>query len=258
MKAKSVSPEELQLWLAGYILGDLSPEEADHLEEMLRLHPELQEELQALQQTLERAHAVEEIQPPSALRASLLQAQAEQAANPVGALPSAADVLKDVPKGSRLLLRGMGALAAGLIVALGLGNLYLWRRLQLAQTQGIPAEVLTYELQPTAENVTGSVMVQVDPQDLQGRLVARGLPPLPEGRVYALWVVLEPEAPFTKDEAGAILTAAFRVDEAGNLEQELRLPPVFQSLEWVRTVAITEEESNRPQQHQGSPLWIAS
>ncbi|MEN9225354.1 MAG: anti-sigma factor [Thermostichus sp. HHBFW_bins_43] len=254
MSVDSVSPEALQLWLAGYILGDLSPEEANHLENILKLHPELQQELQALQQTLEMAYEVEELQPPPALRASLLQAQAEQTVNPVAPLPSSAPV----PKGSPLWLRGIGALAAGLIVALGLGNLYLWRRLQVAQIQEIPTEVLTYELQPTAETLTGSVTVQVDPNRLQGSLVARDLPPLPEGRVYALWVVLEPGAPFTTDEAGAILTAAFRVDEAGNREQPLHLPPVFQSLEWVRAVAITEEEDGRPQDHQGSPLWIAS
>jgi anti-sigma-K factor RskA len=246
MKAESVSPEELQLWLAGYVLGDLSPEEADRLEAVLKLRPELQQELQALQQTLERAYGVEEKQPPPALRASLLQAYTEPAPKPLST------TIQGSPR-----WRGLAALAAGLIVALGLGNLYLWRRLQLAQTQGIPVEVVTYELQPTAENVTGSVTVEVDPQRLQGRLVARGLPPLPEGRVYALWVVLEPEAPFTKDRAGAILTTAFRVDAAGNQEQELRLPPVFASTEWVRAVAITEENGSRPQEHQGSPLWIS-
>jgi hypothetical protein len=46
MKAESVSPEELQLWLAGYVLGDLSPEEADRLEALLKLRPELHRELQ--------------------------------------------------------------------------------------------------------------------------------------------------------------------------------------------------------------------
>jgi anti-sigma-K factor RskA len=250
MKAESVSPEELQLWLAGYVLGDLSPEEAERLEALLKLRPELHRELQALQRALETAYGVEEKQPPPALRASLLQAHAEQAAQPMRT-PAW------IAKGSRLWQRGLGAVAAGLIVALGLGNLYLWRRLQLAQTQGIPGEVLTYELQPTAENLAGSVKLEVDPQRLQGRLVAQGLPPLPEGRVYALWVVVDPEAPFTTDRAGAVLVAAFPVDETGNRQQELRLPPVFESTEWVRAVAITEEDGNRPQEHQGSPLWIS-
>ncbi|HIK21282.1 MAG TPA: anti-sigma factor [Synechococcus sp. M44_DOE_062] len=247
MKAESVSPEELQLWLAGYVLGDLSPEEADRLEALLKLRPELHRELQALQQALETAYGVEEKQPPPTLRASLLQAQAAQPMH----------TSTWVAKGSRLWEGGLGAVAAGLIVALGLGNLYLWRRLQLAQTQGIPAEVLTYELQPTAENLTGSVKLEVDPQRLQGRLVAQGLPPLPEGRVYALWVVVDPEAPFTTDSAGAILMAAFPVDETGNRQQELRLPPVFESTEWVRAVAISEEDSERPQEHEGSTLWIS-
>ncbi|MEN9230223.1 MAG: anti-sigma factor [Thermostichus sp. DG02_5_bins_236] len=249
MKAESASPEELQLWLAGYVLGDLSPEEAEGLQAILKQQPQLQQELEALQRTLEIAHDVEEIQPPSSLRASVLQAQAEQARQPLQT------PMGEPSRGSRFRL--LGALAAGLIVALGLGNLYLWRRLQVAQVQELPGAVLTYELQPIAETLTGSVTVQVDPGRLQGRLVARDLPPLPEGRVYALWVVLEPGAPFTTDEAGAILTQTFRVDEAGNLEQELRLPTVFQSVQWVRTVAITEEEDSRPQAHQGSPLWIA-
>jgi anti-sigma-K factor RskA len=248
MSAESMSPEEWQLWLAGYVLGDLSPEEADRLEETLKLRPELQEEIQALQHILERAHGVEERQPPPTLRASLLQAQAEQ---------TTASVLSFASTASRFWQRGLGVLAAGLIAALGLGNLYLWRRLQVAEMEVSPGQILTYELQPTAANRPGVVTVQVDPQRLQGKLVARGLPPLPAGRVYALWVVLTPEAPFTTDRVGAILTEAFRVDEAGNREQELRLPPVFQSLQWVRAVAITEEDGSRPQEHEGSPLWIS-
>lgn len=247
MKTESASPEELQLWLAGYVLGDLSLEEAEGLQAILKQQPQLQQELEALQQTLEIAHAVEERQPPPSLRASLLQAQAEQARPPL-----------QTPMREGARFSPVGALAAGLIVALGLGNLYFWRRLQVAQVQEVPGAILTYELQPIAETLSGSVTVQVDPGRLRGSLVARDLPPLPEGRVYALWVVLEPGAPFTTDEAGAILTQAFRVDETGNLEQELRLPPVFQSVEWVRAVAITEEEDSRPQAHQGSPLWIAS
>ncbi|MEN9202739.1 MAG: anti-sigma factor [Thermostichus sp. DG_1_6_bins_120] len=249
MTTKSASPEDLQLWLAGYVLGDLSAEEAEALQAILQEQPQLQQELAALQHTLETIHNLEERQPSPALRAAVLQAYAEQVRQP---LPTT----KGEPlQGSRF--HPLAALAAGLIGALGLGNLYLWHRLQLAQVQEQPGTVLTYELQPIAETLTGSVTVQVDPSRLQGSLLARDLPPLPEGRVYALWVVVEPGAPFTTDEAGAILTQAFRVDAAGNLEQEIRLPPVFQSPQWVKTMAITEEEESRPQAHQGSPLWMA-
>jgi hypothetical protein len=139
------------------VLGDLSPEEAERLEALLKLRPELHRELQALQRALETAYGVEEKQPPPALRASLLQAHAEQAAQP---MRTPALDCQGIPS---LATGAWGRWPAGLIVALGLGNLYLWRRLQLAQTQGIPGEVLTYELQPTAENLAGSVKLEVDP-----------------------------------------------------------------------------------------------
>jgi anti-sigma factor RsiW len=66
-------PSEQQLLMAGYILGDLSPEEAVAFEQLLATDPSLMQELAQLQQALDLAYGVE-VQPPPHLRTSILKA----------------------------------------------------------------------------------------------------------------------------------------------------------------------------------------
>ncbi|WP_421656795.1 anti-sigma factor [Leptothermofonsia sp. ETS-13] len=79
--------------------------------------------------------------------------------------------------------------------------------------------VLTYALAATKTESNASAVVVVNPNNLEATLEVKNLPPLPPGKVYALWTVLEPNAPFTKDEKKAILTEVFQVDDRGNFSQ---------------------------------------
>ena len=115
-------PEEQEL-LAGYVLYDLSPDEARLVEQWMAEDPAIAREIEQLQQAIEVAYGATPIEPPAALRASALQAYGTSAASP-----------SPHPRRSprRRWQAGLGAVAALLIAGLGISNYVLWRSLQQA------------------------------------------------------------------------------------------------------------------------------
>ena len=79
---------------------------------------------------------------------------------------------------------------------------------------------------------------------------------MPADRVYALWTVTAADAPATKDDKNAILTAVFTVDEAGDQIEKIVLPGVFRDRSEVQAIAITVEDASAPQAHESSPILI--
>jgi hypothetical protein len=115
---------------------------------------------------------------------------------------------------------------------------------------------LSYALAATQGDSNASAIVEVDPNALAAKLEVKNLPPLSPGKVYALWTVLKPNAPFTTDDKSAILTEVFQVDDRGNFSQVIVVPPAFRSQNLVTKVAITVEDAGEPQRHTGSPIMI--
>jgi anti-sigma-K factor RskA len=234
--------EHIQLLIAGYVLGDLDPDEAAEFERLINTDPTIAQEIAQMQTALELAHATPEVNPPTHLRAKILSSTPTE------------------PR-SRLSFSWTKALnlaAAALIIALSINNYRLWRTVQASQPEVQRLAPLTYSLQTTAGSNQASATLAVDPNRLKASLQVNGLPPLPEGKVYALWTVLEPGAPFTADSKGAILTQAFQVDPQGNAVQDISVPHVFRSKEFVTKVAITIEDARSPQKHEGTPILITS
>lgn len=259
----ALSPEDLQLLIAGYVLCDLSAEEADILEQLMADDPAIAAEVAKMQQVLEITYAPPEVAPPSHLRSTILAAH--QTADPTPASspltiapPQLAQPSMERPHLTVLprWVKGLGAIAAAAIVGLSLSNYLLWRSLQAAQRPMPAAEALTVSLQPTEAASDASVQVTIDPASLEGRLQVENLPPLPPGQVYVLWTVLEPNAPFTVDQKGAILTQVFTVDDQGQQVETLTVPVVYRDRQWVRAIAITVEDADAPQQHVSNPLLI--
>jgi hypothetical protein len=77
---------EQQLLLAGYVLGDLDVEESHALEQLLSEDPALQQELVALQMSLDAVYG-QEIAPPSALKASVVAAAEQAVRSPLKSSP---------------------------------------------------------------------------------------------------------------------------------------------------------------------------
>jgi anti-sigma factor RsiW len=72
--------EHLQLMIAGYVLGDLDPDEAVEFEQLLATDPAIAAEVAQMQNALETAYAPVEISPPSHLRSAIMAAQAAETA----------------------------------------------------------------------------------------------------------------------------------------------------------------------------------
>lgn len=271
----SLSPEQRQLLLAGYVLYDLSADEAATLETLLAEDPNLREELAQLQATWEAAHDITPQAPPNHLRTTILPA-ADLGSTPVpspsprtgvpqyaptsnlNAAPHLAPASTPAPNPVVVgpWRRGWGAAAAVLIVGLSLSNLLLWRALQVAQQAQGPSETLTVALtDPTSS--AAKAQVQINPQTLEGSLTVENLPPLEPGMVYVLWTVVDPNAPVTVDDKNAILTTVFTVDEQGRQSQPIDLPSVFRrDRDLIRAVAITQESAEAPQEHLSAPILI--
>jgi hypothetical protein len=310
--SQEITPEELQALAAGYVLNELTPEEAAQLESLGQNPGDLamlKAEIEQMEQALEGGFFEAEVAPPAALKAKVLAsfATTAQAGSPDpssspslgpspspslspspgtgSALQSGAVVNGFSPKEpgqaipekltlSPLLpawVKWAGAVAAATIIGLALSNYALWRslqsqRLQLAQLSAppSPSSSLNLSLQPTAllsssnaqaDQVQASV--ELDPATLTGKLTLENLPPLQPGQVYVLWTVLNPDAPFTTDAKGAILTQVFTVSGEGQQSQALNLPLAFQQApNQVRAMAITIEDANAPQGHQAAPILI--
>ncbi|MBD2109401.1 anti-sigma factor [Nodosilinea sp. FACHB-13] len=250
----SISSEQLQQLLAGYVLYDLSPDESVTLANLLAANPDLQLDIDQLQQALEVAYDGDPVSPPAHLRMALLQTAAqpvESGAETVSA-PVASPGLRPRRWG-----RIWGAAAAALIAGLSLSNLMLWRTLQLERASQ-PDETLTIALGPSKDSATaGQAQVVINPSTLAGSLTVENLPPLEPGAVYVLWTVVDPSATATVDQKNAILTTVFTVDEQGQVSQPIDLPPVYRrDRGLVRAVAITKESATAPQAHLSPPLLI--
>lgn len=249
--------EELHLLIAGYVLGDLSPEEAAEFEQILAQDPAIVAEIAQMQSALETTYGATEVVPPPHLRSHIL--------GPVDqGLPQTEHNLQPEPTSLPTRSRPFSSLrswleiaAVVLLIALGINNYRLSRALQASQAETLRYAALTYQLQATQANSSASAQVMVDPNTLKGRLTVQNLPPLPAGKVYVLWTVLDPTAPFTTDTKDAILTQTFQVNDRGASVQEIVVPPAFRSREFVSKVAVTIEDAATPQKHVGKPIMVA-
>ncbi len=234
--------EQLELLIAGYVLGDLSAEEVKEFEQLLANNSAIAQEVARIQQALEMSYAPPEVSPPSYLRSQVMAAHQGNS-----------KISTRLPIFS---MRTMGAIAAAIIVALGFSNYRLWRNLQVIQAQIQPSKLLTYSLQ--AKNASlSSATVAVNPNQLEAKLNVENLPPLSPGKVYVLWTVLKQDAPFTTDNKNAILTEVFKVDAKGNVSKQITVPAAYRTKDIIAAIAVTMEDAAAPQKHAGAPILIA-
>ncbi|HEY9618264.1 MAG TPA: anti-sigma factor [Microcoleaceae cyanobacterium] len=243
----SMPSDELQLLIAGYVLGDLSPEEAASFEQLLAQDPAIATEVAQMQTTLETVYAPAEITPPDHLRSRILT-QAES--------PHSERKPRSISRSS-LPWRGiLEAVAAGLIIALGINNYRLQQTL-ISQSESPPGTALTYVLKATEGSSPAVAVVVVNPHKLEATVFAQHLPPLPPGKVYALWTVVRTDAPFTTDTKQAILTEVFPVKQHGTFTRTIVVPKAYRSKEFVTNVAMTIEDAHAPHKHTGKPIMVA-
>lgn len=245
----TLPPECEQLLISGYVLGNLSPAEALLFEEMLGENPDLIAQVTAMQGVLDLVYNPPEISPPSTLRDRLLTTAKTQVE------PQPAKSPSNIPVATPTRLpKIFAAIALLTITLLSITNYRLWRFVQTANTAKV-AKVTnqrTYLLEGKDLPKTVQAKLIVEPNQLQATLIARNLPSLPVKKAYALWTVVDKNAPFTTDEKGAILTAVFRVNEAGDFSQKIAVPQPHLQSQTIKKIALTVEDISAPQNHTGS------
>ena len=267
---RSTPSENWQELLAGYALGDLSPEEAEVVQHLLTENPQMLSEANRLQEGFNSiAYSLPGQEPPTQLKDAILQAaQATSAANALatpsvapGATSDTADSTTDLsnlrrfaPHGSRRRLKSnawfsLGAIAVAALVVLGVDNYRLRQETQEAKSVIAALQqrgTLTYALEGTeqANSASGSLVIAKGQQVV---IVAKDLPVLPAGEVYRLWAV--PAAGKNPTFCGE-----FKAGSAGSFTAHWVAPPELWQVWKSPTVQmlITSEKASDPPVPKGS------
>lgn len=266
-------PENIEELMAGFVLGNLSSEEAEEFTQLLIEHPELEIEVQRLQEILEvMPYALPEVAPPPSLRQSILDtalAQSEADAvitpEPLPASKQSKRALWGRLKGSPRQWTGIICGAASLLVlTLALENYQI--RLQVSKMQATVARLASdnYQISRQVETMQAKVARREDvismlqqpdvhvvplkgmeqasaaagsmlttPDEPHAILVLKNLPVLPEGQFYQLWSVVKEEK---------ILWGGFTINDHGTVFVKLPRP----SNPDVTALVMTVEESPTP------------
>lgn len=259
--------EELELLIAGYVLGDLDASEMVEFEQMLAENPAIGETVAQMQKALELSYAPPEIAPPAHLRSAILAAsnlEPEVSAASTPEFTSPGSIVlperqiseRQTPYRAFSWNKAWSVAAALLVAILGINNYRLWQTLQATQTETQSSTSLTYTLHGTEPGNPAAATLVVNPDRLNAELTIKDLPPPPPGKTYVLWTVLQPNAPFTVDDKNAVLTEVLRLNDQGYIEETIVVPEVYRSSQFVAKVAITLEDATAPQAHVGSPILI--
>jgi anti-sigma factor RsiW len=179
--------------LTGYALGALDPPEeravTKHVPDCERCSTELRERINPAVRVL--AESVEQLEPPPELRERLLEIVRGEAEAPAVSPPARRRRLELGP----LVLRPAAGLAALAVAGAGVAG-YL---VSESDEGGGASTVLVIE---SSAGIGGSLVVAED----SAMLSVHGMPQLPEGAVYQLWVAegpsVRPSSSFVPDATG--------------------------------------------------------
>jgi anti-sigma-K factor RskA len=253
--------------LAGYVLGNLTPEEVTEVNELLTSQPELLAEVTSLQEALSLLPlALPAASPSPSLRSRLLaqtQAQIENestrdAAIPEGMRTAATEIPQLRKQGwsyPNIWLAAIGSVVAICAVTLGLDSYRL--RQELASTRSDLARyrdavallrqpdnrLLALKGMGTTPTASGSITIA--PSNATAMLAIQNLSPLPKGKVYRLWAVANGQK---------VDCAEFIPDSQGKVFLQIPLDRFLSSN--MATVAITIEPAQRTHQPTGEMVMV--
>jgi anti-sigma-K factor RskA len=239
--------------VAGYILDDLSPEEADRLNQALAKTPALHREVAAFGEAFSLIpYDMPLLEPSANLKAKILSAASGSIANP--ATPQS----NVVPMPRRNWKRWIPAISTGIaaaaVAALGLNQIQLSQQSQQAialnqklNDMNTKLELLQRELKASRETIAivskaqkydlaaasnpdsnrgAKAQIFAKPGDRTVTLMAQSLPKLPNNQIYRLWAVATPKAvptycgQFRQDDSG---TAQWDAPNAACTNKPLQL-----------------------------------
>jgi len=178
------TPESIELLIAGYVVGNLTPQESVEVEQLLTQHPELAQTVSQLQATCDRVIVgLHDVQPPPHLWSAIHQA-ASQSVPPIPAAQQ-----RSLPW--RPIVASIAALVIG---ALGVDNYRLRQALTTASEvnallQQSQTRLFALKQVNAPTNASGSFVVNLDQQ--KGILTVQNLPTPPSGHTYRLWAIVD-------------------------------------------------------------------
>lgn len=239
---ESLLPERLEELIAGYVLGNLSSEEAEELRQLITEHPQLSTEIHLLQEVLElMPYALPEVDPPQHLRSTIL---------------AAADVpikRDSTPKRS-FPWRQIAGIAALLVLTIGVDNYRIRQQLSTVQAEVVRQKDVIAMLQnpqthlvslkgmDMASAASGSIVMTPGEQIV---LILQKLPTLPQGQFYQLWAVVNGKK---------IPSGQFNASSQGTVFTKLSTPPSSE----VTALVVTVEVSAAPKSPSGPMVMTSS
>ncbi len=215
----SQNPEEWEKLIAGYVLGDLTPEEVAEVNQLLAIHPELIAEVGQLQEVLSLLPlALPDTYPSVQLRSQILK-NAQITASPSAASPQ---ILKtSSPRTSLPKTYLVGGAIAALLLGIGFDSYRTKQQLAIAQNElSVYQQAIATLKQPNnrllalkgMENLpatSGSLVIAT--QTNSGFLTIQNLSMPPQNMIYCLWAVVNGKktyiADFMPDRTGTVLLA---------------------------------------------------
>lgn len=245
-------PERLEELMAGYVLGNLSSEEAEEFNQLLIEHPEFATEVHQLQEILEvLPYGLPEVELPQDLRQVILDTTSVEDSVTLGnPHPKFWQRLKGSPL---VWARIIGSVAIFSLLVLGLDNYRI--RLQvttmkekvarqkdvISLLQKPDTHVVPLKGMAQASAATGSMLMT--PSESTAVLILQNLPVLPPGQFYQLWSV---------NNEAKIPWGQFRTSKRGTVFVKLSQPSTFE----VNSLVITVEVSPAPTTPEG-PMVMA-
>ncbi|MBD2461120.1 anti-sigma factor [Oscillatoria sp. FACHB-1407] len=235
----SALPDNWEELMADYVLGNLTPPEAEQFKQLIDTHPEVAAEVTQLQEVLHLIPYAIAQQPPAHLRDRLLS-QA-QAPNETSRLTRS--------RRSPVRWIGMVSTAAAVLVAVLLGADNYRLRQELADTrqvtQALKQPDTFIETLTGDDNAAGRVIVDSNQQHLV--IVVQNLPALPPGQTYRLWAIADQTVNFW---------GQFETDANGTAIANLTIPAPQSNLSNIE-LRITVESVAAPPTPQG-PVVLQS
>ncbi|MBR8836751.1 MAG: anti-sigma factor [Stigonema ocellatum SAG 48.90 = DSM 106950] len=178
------SPEYLKELVAGYVVGDLDPEEAEEFKLRLAENPELAKEVKDLQEVMGQVLCgFNEVAPPQHLRSAILKATD---------IPShSTPVLKLSSLPWRTIVSSVAAL---LVLVLGLDNYRLRQDLKVAKNvttllQSSQTRLFSLKGAEIANTASGNIVMNTQQQKIV--IFIHNLPAPPQGHIYRLWAIVD-------------------------------------------------------------------
>jgi anti-sigma-K factor RskA len=247
-------PQEWEELLAGYVLGDLEPEEVTAMQEIIVNHPEIITEIDRLQETLAILPlGLSPSYPSETLRDRLASVAIPQFVESSITAAANTGLKKSTNRQNiwKLVSIGLGSISAIALIALGIDNYQMRQQIAtnqvelqkykqaIALLQGGDNRMIPLKGMGATPAATGSVMIA--PSEKMAMISIQNLTQIPQETSYRLWAIADGKK---------VDCAQFRPDPQGNVFIKV---PLGNALKQSTTVIITVEQNSDPNKNSSEP-----